>query len=237
MRSEDSARLDGRWLSLVQQHPRMFLSVVTLLTRIPALLAMLTHHLHAFASEGNDGYVQIAQNVVSRGIIGLDTHHLLTRGPFPLILVPGILIQHPVVWTLVVNLVASVGICLLVFEACLLWSRSILAASAATFLVLANPWLIWCVKNPTPVVTGTFSRHSRATCSPGSPFRLPVRCWGSACFWRGLRSSRARPSCTHRPHCRIQRGIASDSLAKTNDASDSRLGSSLDWFCRMYRTL
>lgn len=157
MRSEDSARLDGRWLSLVQQHPRMFLSVVTLLTRIPALLAMLTHHLHAFASEGNDGYVQIAQNVVSRGIIGLDTHHLLTRGPlFPLILVPGILIQHPVVWTLVVNLVASVGICLLVFEACLLWSRSILAASAATFLVLANPWLIWCVKNPTPVVTGTF---------------------------------------------------------------------------------
>jgi hypothetical protein len=30
--------------------------------------------------EGNDGYFQIAQNVVTRGIIGLDGHHLMTRG-------------------------------------------------------------------------------------------------------------------------------------------------------------
>jgi hypothetical protein len=157
MKSENPTRLRGRGLYLIQQHPRVFLSGVTLLTRVPALLALLSHHLHVFASEGNDGYFQIAQNVVTRGIIGLDGHHMLTRGPlFPLILAPGILLQHPVLWTLAVNLAASVGICLLVFETSLLWSQSSLAASATAFLVIANPWLIWCVKNPTPTVTATF---------------------------------------------------------------------------------
>ena len=157
MRAQNPAGSQGRWFYLLQKHPRVFLSGVTLLIRVPALLGILGHRLHAFASEGNDGYFQIAQNVVTRGIIGLDGHHLLTRGPlFPLILAPGFLLQHPVLWTLAVNLAASVGVCLLVFEACLLWSQSSLAASAAAFLVVANPWLIWCVKNPTPTVTATF---------------------------------------------------------------------------------
>jgi hypothetical protein len=157
LRSQKFARFKRRWLYHFQQHPRVFLSEVTLLTRLPALLAILSHHVHGFASEGNDGYFQIAQNVVTRGIIGLDSHHLLTRGPlFPLILAPGFLLQHPVLWTLAVNLAASIGICLLVFEACLLWSQSSVAASAAAFLVVANPWLIWTVKNPTPTITATF---------------------------------------------------------------------------------
>jgi hypothetical protein len=157
MKLQDPTGLQGRWLYLIQKHPRAVLSGITLLVRLPALLALLSDHIHAFASEGNDGYLQIAQSVVTRGMIGLDGHHLLTRGPlFPLILVPGVLLQHPVVWTLAVNLAASVCICLLVFEACLLWSQSSLAASAATFLVIANPWLIWCVKNPTTTVTATF---------------------------------------------------------------------------------
>src|ERR1039457_4446367 len=157
MRAQNAAGLQERWFHLIQKHPRLLLSGLTLLTRVPALLSVVGHRLHAFASEGNDGYFQIAQNVVTRGIIGFDGHHLLARGPlFPLILAPGFLLQHPVLWTLAVNLAASVGICLLVFEACLLWSQSRLAASVAAFLVLANPWLIWCVKNPTPTVTATF---------------------------------------------------------------------------------
>jgi hypothetical protein len=157
MRLQDPAGPQERWFHLIQQYPRVLLSGITLLIRVPALLALLSDHTHAFASKGNDGYLQIAQNVVTQEIIGLDGHHLLARGPlFPLILAPGVLLQHPVLWTLVVNLAASVGICLLVFEACLLWSRSSLAASAAAFLVIANPWLIWCVKNPTTTVTATF---------------------------------------------------------------------------------
>ncbi len=157
LRSQNPAGSQGRWLYLIQKHPRVFLSGITLLTRVPALLGILGHRLHAFASEGNDGYFQIAQNLVTRGIIGFDGHHLLTRGPlFPLILAPGFWLQHPVLWTLAVNLAASVGICLLVFEACLLWSQSSQAASAAAFLVVANPWLIWTVKNPTTTATATF---------------------------------------------------------------------------------
>jgi hypothetical protein len=156
MRTQSVASSQNRWFCLIQKHPRVVLAGVTLLIRVPALLGILGHRLHAFASEGNDGYFQIAQNVVTRGIIGFDAHHLLTRGPlFPLILAPGFLLQHPILWTLAVNLAASVGIGLLVFEACLLWSQSSLAALAAAFLVVANPWLIWCVKNPTPTVTAT----------------------------------------------------------------------------------
>lgn len=145
-----------KWLSFIEGRPKTFLSIVTLLTRIPVLF-VLCNRQYVFASEGNDGYFQIAQNVVTQGIIGFDAHHLLTRGPlYPLMLVPGFLLQHAIVWALAVNLVASIGICLLVFETCLLWSQSTLAASAAAFLVLANPWLIWSVKNPTPTVTATF---------------------------------------------------------------------------------
>ena len=145
-----------KWLDFIEERPRTFLSVVTLLIRIPPLL-VLCNRQYVFASEGNDGYFQIAQNVATQGIIGFDAHHLLTRGPlYPLMLAPGFLFQHAILWALLVNLVASVGLCLLVFEACLLWSQSTLAASAAAFLVLANPWLVWCVKNPTPTVTATF---------------------------------------------------------------------------------
>jgi 4-amino-4-deoxy-L-arabinose transferase-like glycosyltransferase len=90
-------------------------------------------------------------------MIGFDGHHLFTRGPLlPLVLSPGILLQHPVLWIVVLNVAASIGTSILVFEACLLWSQSRLASLAAAFFVLANPWLIWCVKNPTPTVTATF---------------------------------------------------------------------------------
>jgi hypothetical protein len=155
--SQNPLRTQARWSQLIRRHTRVFLSGLTVLARIPALLAIPTHYVRSFAPDGNDGYFQIAQVLVTRGILGFDSHHLLTRGPlFPLILAPGILLQYPIFWTLAVNLVASVGICLLVYEASLLWSQSRLAASGAALLVIANPWLIWCVKNPTPTVTATF---------------------------------------------------------------------------------
>ena len=141
----------------VQDRTRLFLLLLTILVRVPALFVGMSRSISAFASRGNDGYFQIAQNVIALRMIGFDSHHLMTRGPlFPLMITPGILLQLPILWILAVNLAASIGTCLLVFETCSLWWQSTAASSVATILVTVNPWLIWTVKNPAPTTTATF---------------------------------------------------------------------------------
>src|ERR1700744_1307680 len=97
MTSQAPTRLWEKWLYLIQKRPRVFLLILALLTRIPALFVVFGSHHYVFASEGNDGYFQIAQNVATQGVIGFDAHHLLTRGPlYPLMLAPGFLLQHAI---------------------------------------------------------------------------------------------------------------------------------------------
>jgi 4-amino-4-deoxy-L-arabinose transferase-like glycosyltransferase len=59
-------------------------------------------------------------------------------------------------WTALLNLVASVATCLLVFSSAKLLTRNVAASFYAAIFVTLDPWLIWFVKNPMTTVTATF---------------------------------------------------------------------------------
>lgn len=141
---------------LWSEHPRSTLAAITLLPRV-VLLAVAYHRAMPFGDVGHDGYLQIAQDFVHNGILGLGVHHLVTRGPlFPLLLAPGVAAGHPQLWNALLNLAASVATCLLVFSAAKLLTRNVAASFFTAAFVTLDPWLIWFVKNPMTTVTATF---------------------------------------------------------------------------------
>ncbi|HTC64681.1 MAG TPA: hypothetical protein VK709_17705 [Candidatus Saccharimonadales bacterium] len=138
-----------------REHPKLTLSAITLIPRA-ALLAAAYRRATPFGDSAHDGYLQIAQDVVQRNILGLGPNHLITRGPlFPLLLAPGVALGHPQLWNALLNLVASVVTCLLVFSAAKLLTRNVIASFYAAAFVTLDPWLIWFVKNPMTTVTAT----------------------------------------------------------------------------------
>jgi hypothetical protein len=139
-----------------RKHPKLTLAAITLLPRA-VLLAGAYHRATPFGDSAHDGYLQIAEDVVQNGILGLDPRHLITRGPlFPLLLAPGVAMGHPQLWNALLNLVASVATCLLVFSAAKILTRNDVASFYAAIFVTLDPWLIWFVKNPMTTVTATF---------------------------------------------------------------------------------
>jgi hypothetical protein len=142
--------------SMWRQNPKWTLTAITLIPRA-ALLAAAYRHGTPFGDTAHDGYLQIAQNIVRYGDIGLGPHHLITRGPlFPLLLAPGVAVGHPQLWNALLNLVASIATCLLVFSAAKQLTGSVSGSFYAAAFVTLDPWLIWFVKNPMPTVTATF---------------------------------------------------------------------------------
>src|ERR1700739_4173787 len=147
-----TARLPSSW----REHPKVTLAAITLIPR-PALLAAAARPGTPFGAPAHDGYLQIAQNFVADGTLGLGPYHLLTRGPlFPLLLAPGVALGHPQLWSALLHLVASVATALLVFAAAETLTGSPAASFYAAALVTLDPWLVWFVKNPMTTVTATF---------------------------------------------------------------------------------
>jgi 4-amino-4-deoxy-L-arabinose transferase-like glycosyltransferase len=138
------------------QYPKLILVVATLAPRILLLIVSL-HHGTPFGDPAHDGYVQIAQNFVQTGLLGLDSHHLLTRGPlFSLLLAPGVVLGRVRLWSAVLQLAASVATTLLVFFAVKNITSSVRASFWGALAVAWNPWLIWFIKIPMTTVTATF---------------------------------------------------------------------------------
>src|SRR3954468_17277053 len=139
-----------------KEHPKLTLVLATLVPRILLLIVSL-HHGTPFGAPAHDGYVQIAQNFVQTGMLGLDSHHLLTRGPlFPLLLSPGVLLGHLQLWCAILQLSASIGTALFIFFAAKNLTSNPRASFWGALAVAWNPWLIWVVKIPMPTVTATF---------------------------------------------------------------------------------
>ena len=146
----------GSLASSWQRRPQVTLIALTLLPRL-AVLAGSLRRATPFGAPGHDGYLQIAQNLIATGTLGLDPNHLLNRGPvLPLLLSPGVLLGHPEIWSACLHLLASVGTCLLVYAAAMKLTGSVTGSVAAAALVTLDPWLIWFVKTPMTPVTATF---------------------------------------------------------------------------------
>lgn len=119
---------------------------------------VLFHYDASSFSMQYDGYLAIAQSLVKHGVYGFDgVHSITTRAPlFPLLLVPGVALGFPVVWTFLLQLALSTGA--VINTRCA--ARSLGASERASFLagafVALNPWFIMMSPFPTTFVTAVF---------------------------------------------------------------------------------
>jgi 4-amino-4-deoxy-L-arabinose transferase-like glycosyltransferase len=155
----------GRYAALAQdrfynflKRPDVLLILVTLFPRLLLFALLPWIHTDPFGGSGHDGYLQLAQSLAHNGSYSFDgAHAVTTRAPLTsVLLVPGILLRAPELWTLSLQLLLSIGTVLTIRWSALLLGADETAATLCAAIFGLNPWFIWFCKNPMTYVASAF---------------------------------------------------------------------------------
>lgn len=143
----------------LDEYPVLILIIIASVPRLiiiafPAFFPQLLQ----FGGIGHDGYCEIAQNLVKHGIYSLDgVSPTFGRAPlFPLLLLPGVLLGHPDVWGMTLNIALGVLACVFIFLTGKLFGASERISFILSLFLVFNPWFIWMTKNGMTYVLTTF---------------------------------------------------------------------------------
>jgi 4-amino-4-deoxy-L-arabinose transferase-like glycosyltransferase len=146
----------SEWLD---SYPLLILIIIAVVPRFIMLaFPAFFPQLATFGADIHDGYCQIAQNLVNHGIYSLDgVAPTFGRAPlYPLLLTPGALFGHIVLWGLLLNVALGVLACVFIFKTGILFKGSNKLSFILSLFLALNPWHIWMTKNGMTYVLTTF---------------------------------------------------------------------------------